>query len=258
MARYFAESRAAFPDQRNELIALHHADDAVIVEFDLLGTHLGSLRGLPATGRAFTCRTLAIFEFEGEGIVCERVYFDSATILRQLGIAARSARRRSVPGDERAIGAARRIGRCSRSARTSSRSAPAAGPAGRTSPGQPGTRWRCGRAAGMVTSPPSVAGTVSSRAGLTGRRTTRGTPDSRGAKVRLRGSTDPAAGGGAGGRAGSCLLREGDTAAASAVSPSTSANSRIALRRCRHVDGIRRRRGVWTKRPTQVPPPWGR
>lgn len=34
---YFAESRSAFPDQRNELIAMHHADDAVIVEFDLLG-----------------------------------------------------------------------------------------------------------------------------------------------------------------------------------------------------------------------------
>ena len=29
----------------------------------------------------------AIFEFEGDGLVCERVYFDSATILRQLGIA---------------------------------------------------------------------------------------------------------------------------------------------------------------------------
>src|SRR5438309_6002123 len=39
--RYFAETRAAFPDQRNELIALHHADAGVIVEFDLLGTHLG-------------------------------------------------------------------------------------------------------------------------------------------------------------------------------------------------------------------------
>ena len=49
--RYFAETRTAFPDQRNELIALHHADDAVIAEFDLLGTHLGPLRSLPATGR---------------------------------------------------------------------------------------------------------------------------------------------------------------------------------------------------------------
>jgi hypothetical protein len=50
---YFAESRAAFHDQRNELIALHHADDAVIVEFDLLGTHLGRLRALPPTGCSF-------------------------------------------------------------------------------------------------------------------------------------------------------------------------------------------------------------
>jgi steroid delta-isomerase-like uncharacterized protein len=86
VARYFEESRRAFPDQRNELIKMHYADDSVIVEFDLLGTHLGELRGIPATGKSFTCRTLAIFEFEGEGIVCERVYFDIATILTQLGL----------------------------------------------------------------------------------------------------------------------------------------------------------------------------
>jgi len=87
VTRYFEETRGAFPDQRNTLIAMHHADDALIVEFDLEGSHRGSYRGLPPTGRAFTCRTVAIFEFEGEGIVCERVYFDSATILRQLGVA---------------------------------------------------------------------------------------------------------------------------------------------------------------------------
>lgn len=85
--RYFEETRVAFPDQRNSNATLHHAEDSVIVEFDLHGTHLGPFRGLPPTGRAFTCRTLAIFVFEGERIVCERVYFDSATILRQLGIA---------------------------------------------------------------------------------------------------------------------------------------------------------------------------
>lgn len=84
---YYAATRAAFPDQRNELIALHHADDAVIAEFDLKGTHLGPFRGLPATGRSFTCRMTAFFLFEGERLVNERVYFDSATILRQLGIA---------------------------------------------------------------------------------------------------------------------------------------------------------------------------
>ncbi len=85
--RYFLETRTAFPDQRNELIALHHADDAVIVEFDLKGTHRGPLRGIPPTGREFTCRTLALFLFDGDRIVCERVYFDALTILAQLGIA---------------------------------------------------------------------------------------------------------------------------------------------------------------------------
>ena len=87
VARYFEETRTAFPDQRNELIALRHSDDAVIVEFDLKGTHLGSFRGLPPTGRDFTCRMVALFLFEEDRLVGERVYFDSATILRQLGIA---------------------------------------------------------------------------------------------------------------------------------------------------------------------------
>ena len=83
---YYARTRATFPDQRNRVIALHHTDDGVFVEFDLLGTHRGPLLGFPATGREFTCRMLALFLFEGDRIVCERVYFDAATILRQLGL----------------------------------------------------------------------------------------------------------------------------------------------------------------------------
>jgi steroid delta-isomerase-like uncharacterized protein len=81
---YFHETRAAFPDQRNELIALRHADDAVIAEFWLRGTHRGPLAGIAPTGHAFECRMVALFLFEGAGLVCERVYFDTATIVRQL------------------------------------------------------------------------------------------------------------------------------------------------------------------------------
>jgi steroid delta-isomerase-like uncharacterized protein len=81
---YFKQSRSAFPDQRNELISMRHADDAVITEFWLLGTHEGRLGGLAPTGRTFRCQMTAFFIFEGEKIVCERVYFDQATILRQL------------------------------------------------------------------------------------------------------------------------------------------------------------------------------
>ena len=84
---YYAVSRAAFPDQRNEVVALHHADDVVAVEFDLLGTHLGPLRALPPTGRSFRCRMTALFVFDDDRLVGERVYFDQATILRQLGLA---------------------------------------------------------------------------------------------------------------------------------------------------------------------------
>ena len=81
---YFRVSRTAFPDQRNELISLRHSDDAVIVELWLLGTHLGPLGSLPPTGKAFKSRMLALFIFAGEGLVCERVYFDPGSILRQL------------------------------------------------------------------------------------------------------------------------------------------------------------------------------
>lgn len=86
VATYFETTRSAFPDQRNENSVLHVADGAVIAEFDLLGTHEGELRGIPPTGRTFRCRCCAVFEFlaDSDHIVCERVYFDTATIARQL------------------------------------------------------------------------------------------------------------------------------------------------------------------------------
>ncbi|HLM26520.1 MAG TPA: ester cyclase [Thermoleophilaceae bacterium] len=86
VATYFETTRTAFPDQRNQNATLRVADDAIIAEFDLLGTHQGELRGIPATGRSFRCRVCAIFEFadDSDHIICERVYFDQATIAQQL------------------------------------------------------------------------------------------------------------------------------------------------------------------------------
>ena len=81
---YYTDSRKAFPDQRNELISLRHADDAVVVEFWLRGTNLGPFRGMPATGKSFECRMTAFFIFEGATLVNERVYFDAMTLLKQL------------------------------------------------------------------------------------------------------------------------------------------------------------------------------
>ncbi len=86
VAEYFRTTREAFPDQRNEKATLRHADDAIVVEFDLLGTHEGEIQGMAPTHKSFRCRVCALFLFEegGDGIVCERVYFDRATILEQL------------------------------------------------------------------------------------------------------------------------------------------------------------------------------
>jgi steroid delta-isomerase-like uncharacterized protein len=87
---YFASTRGAFPDQRNELTAMHSTDDGVLVEFDLLGTHEGEFLGFAPTGKSFRCPMAALYLFEDpdhrEKITCERVWFDSLTILSQLGL----------------------------------------------------------------------------------------------------------------------------------------------------------------------------
>jgi steroid delta-isomerase-like uncharacterized protein len=84
---FYAESETAFPDFRFENTVFHHTDDAVITETDFVGTQLGPWRGLPATGKEVRYRMCNLFLFEGEDLVCERMYFDLITALRQLGIA---------------------------------------------------------------------------------------------------------------------------------------------------------------------------
>jgi len=82
---YYRTSRTAFPDQRHGGVSLHVADDAIIAEFTLLGTNLGEFYGLPPTGKSFKVPMIAVFSFEGERITNERVYFDGASLLRQIG-----------------------------------------------------------------------------------------------------------------------------------------------------------------------------
>lgn len=82
---YYAETRTAFPDQDHEIIALRHSADAVIVEFWLMGTHRGYLGKVPPTGGRFRVRMTAYLVFdESETLVCERIYFDTLTMVRQL------------------------------------------------------------------------------------------------------------------------------------------------------------------------------
>lgn len=83
---YHTDQRTAFPDQRHEHVRMHVADDDTVVsEFDLLGTNTGEFLGLAPTGRAFRVPVIAVFTFDGDRITNERVYLDSASLLRQIG-----------------------------------------------------------------------------------------------------------------------------------------------------------------------------
>lgn len=81
---YLKERAAAFPDYRVELITHYHADDAVIGEVWVSGTHRGGIEGIAPTNKGFRCRMAAFFLFDGDRLTCSRIYFDHATIARQL------------------------------------------------------------------------------------------------------------------------------------------------------------------------------
>jgi steroid delta-isomerase-like uncharacterized protein len=82
---YYRTTRTAFPDQRHANASFHVTDDGVIVEFDLLGTNLGEFYGLPPTGKSFSVPIIAVFSFDGDRVVNERIYFDSASLVTQIG-----------------------------------------------------------------------------------------------------------------------------------------------------------------------------
>ena len=75
----------AFPDFWLHESAYYHSGDAVIVECMFGGTQNGVWAGFPPTGKPMEVAAALFFLFEGDGLICERVYFDHATILRQLG-----------------------------------------------------------------------------------------------------------------------------------------------------------------------------
>ncbi|MGH9164995.1 MAG: ester cyclase [Acidimicrobiales bacterium] len=84
---FLDENRRAFPDFHFEATRISPAADAVVVEGQFKGTHEGPWRGLPATGRKVDFAMCVIFDFEGDVMVNERLYFDVTTPLRQLGVA---------------------------------------------------------------------------------------------------------------------------------------------------------------------------
>jgi steroid delta-isomerase-like uncharacterized protein len=75
-----------FPDFAAQVSPLIHAEATVIAEGRFTGTHKHEWSGIPATGRPVDVPFCALFVFEEDRLVSERLYFDFATLLRQLGV----------------------------------------------------------------------------------------------------------------------------------------------------------------------------
>jgi steroid delta-isomerase-like uncharacterized protein len=75
---------AGFPDFKVHIDKTHHSEEAVILEVRMTGTHRGDWAGIKATGRSMDVPVACIFEFNGNKLICEKVYFDMATLANQL------------------------------------------------------------------------------------------------------------------------------------------------------------------------------
>ena len=84
---YYERLFRAAPDLHVEVKKRHVSADAIVLEVLVTGTHRGPWRGLPATLRHLELPLCAVFTFdENDRMLGERIYYDRATVLRQLGV----------------------------------------------------------------------------------------------------------------------------------------------------------------------------
>lgn len=84
---FYEELLRALPDLEIAVQKEHASGEAVIIECLIRGTHGGTWRDLPATGRRLEFPLCAVYTFDKEGkLAGERIYYDRATVLRQCGV----------------------------------------------------------------------------------------------------------------------------------------------------------------------------
>jgi steroid delta-isomerase-like uncharacterized protein len=78
---------AALPGLQIDIRRSHASASAVVLEVIIHGRHLGAWRGLPATGAQIEFPLCGIYTFDNDDrLAGERIYYDRATLLRQLGV----------------------------------------------------------------------------------------------------------------------------------------------------------------------------
>lgn len=93
--RYNTMWADGFPDGAITVDRVIPSGDIVVVEFTGRGTHTGDLvtpmGTIPATGRSVTLQLCDVLQFEGGRIRSQRSYFDSGSLMAQLGLTEQSA-----------------------------------------------------------------------------------------------------------------------------------------------------------------------
>lgn len=85
--RYYEDLLAALPDLHIDIAHRLAAEDGVALEVRIRGTHLGSWRGLPPTGRTVEFPLCGLYTFDEEGkLAGERIYYDRGSVLHQVGL----------------------------------------------------------------------------------------------------------------------------------------------------------------------------
>lgn len=84
-----------FPDGKATVDQVIVSGDTVVVEFTGKGTHTGPLvtgmGQIPATGRSATLQLCDVYEFENGKVKTQRSYFDTGSLMAQLGLGAGQA-----------------------------------------------------------------------------------------------------------------------------------------------------------------------
>jgi steroid delta-isomerase-like uncharacterized protein len=84
---YYTELMRALPDLVIDVQRRNVSEDCIVLEVAIRGTHLGAWRGLPATGRRVDFPLCGVYTFDADDrLAGERIYYDRATVLRQLGV----------------------------------------------------------------------------------------------------------------------------------------------------------------------------
>jgi steroid delta-isomerase-like uncharacterized protein len=84
---FYAQLMAALPDLSIEVVRQHVTAETIVLEVIIRGTHLGTWRGLPATGRRIEVPLCGVYTFSSDDrLAGEKIYYDRAIVLRQLGV----------------------------------------------------------------------------------------------------------------------------------------------------------------------------